>query len=405
MIRAATLKPILAVAIFLAPCLGGRTAAASGGDDRFQQALTYYQQADFIKSIAELEAARKEATSADLLGKIELYLGINYTVLSKLELAKNAFKEALIHTPTLIIDSKRHKALVAATFFEVKASMKGRLVIVGVTDAAVFVDGKQVGTTPFNDGVSVGVHRLKVLSQDGKSQFRQQVLIQYNEETKVNAMLTPIKGWLNLNSEPSGAAVLLDGKEIGKTPLKSHPMNAGKYRLVVQLNDARKKSVDVVIPPLAETSMEVQLPDLTAVATKPISPADKAADPNATQDATDGQASGKRLWTWVSLGGTLAVAAVGIGLGAAANSDNSAWKREGDPQRAQDLLDSGQGKQLGANICYGLAGALAVTSVVLFFLEGRSPSPAKEAMRKRARSAKVLPVFGSTTGLALEGRF
>jgi hypothetical protein len=279
--------------------------------------------------------------------------------------------------------------------------MKGRLVVVGANDAAVFVDGKNIGTSPLNENVSIGIHRLKVLSKDGNSQFTQKLLIQYNEETKVNALLTPIKGWLNLNSEPSGAEVFLDGKSLGKTPLKARALSAGKYRLLVQLTDTQKKEVNVVIPPLAEASVDVKFAEQNKVVAKPTPIKIKPNDKPPTKDP----AAGSRLWTWVGLGGTVAAAAIGIGLGAAAQSDNSAWKTEADATQAQSLRDSGQSKQLGANICYGLAGALAITTVVLFFVEGRSPAESSAGNKKPSRSASVVPLFGETTGLMLEGRF
>jgi hypothetical protein len=69
--------------------------------------------------------------------------------------------------------------------------------------------------------------------------------------------------------------------------------------------------------------------------------------------------------------------ATGLGLGAVGSV---AKLKSGDGTRsgteAGALATDAQGMALGANVAWGLAGAAAITAVVLFFVEG---APAAEA--------------------------
>ena len=68
----------------------------------------------------------------------------------------------------------------------------------------------------------------------------------------------------------------------------------------------------------------------------------------------------------------MAAVAGGIGLGVAAKADHDNWQQPGlDLERWGDLKSSGENKQLAANVMIGVGVALAVTSAVLFFIEGR----------------------------------
>jgi len=108
--------------------------------------------------------------------------------------------------------------------------------------------------------------------------------------------------------------------------------------------------------------------------------------------------STRRVWTWVASAGALVGAATALGFGLAADRDYdqacdllAGSERCGertalvDPSSADQyraLRDSVDRKALTANICWGVAGGLAVTAVALFFLEGRGGSP---------RSARATP--------------
>jgi len=88
---------------------------------------------------------------------------------------------------------------------------------------------------------------------------------------------------------------------------------------------------------------------------------------------------------WVTLSLAVATGATGLGLGLSARSENDA---AGDLKltysQAQEHHDAAASRALGANICFGVAGALAITSGVLFYVGRKS--------EKATTSAAVVPL-------------
>jgi hypothetical protein len=56
-------------------------------------------------------------------------------------------------------------------------------------------------------------------------------------------------------------------------------------------------------------------------------------------------------------------------------------------------------KKLAANIAWGASGALAVTAVVLYFIEGRADNGTQE------RAVRLLPQLGPVAGMRLHVRY
>jgi len=107
----------------------------------------------------------------------------------------------------------------------------------------------------------------------------------------------------------------------------------------------------------------------------------------------DGASSVPGWAPWLCLGATVALGAAGGVLGglawSAAGEIEDTYK--GDPEVA-DLEDASRAKALGADVLFGLAGAAAVTTVVLFVLvAGDDGAPA---------SAGVLPIRGGGVAAA-----
>jgi tetratricopeptide (TPR) repeat protein len=92
------------------------------------------------------------------------------------------------------------------------------------------------------------------------------------------------------------------------------------------------------------------------------------------------QPSGPSYWPWVALGGSVVAAALGTTfyvMGVSDHNEVTDAPGYGDPNavtgmtrgQAQDLVDSGDSKKLIGGISLGVAGALAVTYVVLAVTE------------------------------------
>ena len=172
-----------------------------------------------------------------------------------------------------------------------------------------------------------------------------------------------------------GAVVWVDGARCGPPPLGLDVV-AGSH--VVELRDeGSRRQVQRQVVALAGKTTTITL-QLTAPTTRPVAPARPAP-------------GRRRLWAWVAGAGAVALAgvAVGVGLSARADHDEACGLLAGDRDCAdrRQLADAADGpryrelhdavgrKELATNVCWGIAGALAVSSAVLFLLEGRQDRP------------------------------
>ena len=108
---------------------------------------------------------------------------------------------------------------------------------------------------------------------------------------------------------------------------------------------------------------------------------------------------GRRLWTWVAAGGAVVSLGLGIGVTASAASDYDEYQTTPDPERFDLLAGRIEDKRIVFGVMYGVAGALAVTSAVLYWLEGRS-------LEHGPRATSIEPLLGrGFAGARLRARF
>lgn len=204
-------------------------------------------------------------------------------------------------------------------------------------------------------------------------------------------------------SDVGRAEVHIDGKRIGSTPLRTY-IPAEKYKLEVKRGEARFSAV----LSLSAGQRKKVVAELTATAPQPVS------DPAPSRAEGPSFWGRPRLWTWVAAGAAVVSAGVAIGLFASAQSswDGAAsnYAAETNPTKKEELrleLDrlkpSIEGRLLGSNVMWGIAGGLVVASVVLLFLEGAPEAKQREtALRGRLL---LVPVLGDSAGLSMQVRF
>jgi tetratricopeptide (TPR) repeat protein len=190
-------------------------------------------------------------------------------------------------------------------------------------------------------------------------------------------------------ADPPNAIIEVDGKVLGNSPA-SIELTAGNHKLVVKAEGFETTERAFVMQVQRATEMTINLRPAGAKPDAPPPPpplvdAPKKDEPkSATLTPKDdvagtsgGAVTGKaepakkgRLWTWVAGGVAVASAGAGVGLGVVAQ--NTAAQVPSAPiGMAPQQAQSAQSLALGANIAYGVAGAAAITAVVLFFVEGR----------------------------------
>ena len=79
--------------------------------------------------------------------------------------------------------------------------------------AMISIDGKKAGATPtVIENLKRGTHKVDI-SMDGYSIWSESVEVEAEKKHELTAKLQEVTGTVNINSRPSGALILLDGKK------------------------------------------------------------------------------------------------------------------------------------------------------------------------------------------------
>ena len=189
------------------------------------------------------------------------------------------------------------------------------------------------------------------------------------------------------------ANLWIDGKKVGAVGLKLREIAASS-------GTRRLEFKALVGPARVVKQVEVGARQKVTVHAPLGEPARMALPPKAPKKDTTGRS---RRWTWITAASAAVAGGVAIGLYVSANSQHDEFRalaakeaqQRGldakDNARINELSDAISGKITGSNISLGLAGALAVTSIVLFFIEGKKSAEASKA-------AGLRPMIGPVAG-------
>lgn len=202
-------------------------------------------------------------------------------------------------------------------------------------------------------------------------------------------------GQLTIVCDKAGAALSLDGKALGPAPL-ANPVWAvpGTH----QVTAIQKGAIPVVESAEVNVGVNTRVVLKSAPVAIPAEP--YIASPNPVDVVTSPKSETSRgwwlgrKWTWVAAGSTVLFtgATVGLGWGVSSRFDelrSSCGQTPGGC--SENDISSLRTRRNTANVLWGLAGAAAVTTGVLFFVEGRSVA--------------VAPIAGETTGMVARMEF
>lgn len=338
---------ILAGVILL---LWSTEAGARQGEDALNAGVRHFDALQQKRSMKALVRARTLARDHRVLGKIHLYLGLNYLVMGSRSAAKKAMITAILLDPTLTLDPYRFKPRFVEFFRSVRRFSVGELSVrADVTGAEVLVDGRARGKLPTRVILGAGTHLMEVRGPRAQGLISRRITIEAGKELEIEARLSPQLGWLTVESTPPGALVVLDGAPIGKTPLTGIPVATGRRRLALRLPRRRPRSVQVKIDAGRKVAVKMMMADR----------------------GQHGFLGGRR-WTWVAAGSAALAATIGIGLGASVVSDREEYEAM-DPNdaRALDQMESSiRARARATSAMFGLAGVLAIGAVAIFLYEG-----------------------------------
>lgn len=168
---------------------------------------------------------------------------------------------------------------------------KAGIKVTSSPEAAVFINGREVGKTPYqNNDLGVGEYQIKLVEGDarwgGKVSLNSGTLSAVNRELAVDIAsssgevltLTPGSGIL-ISSTPGQADVTIDGKPYGRTPLIAADVPAGEHTFILSHGNYTDRSIRAIVPDKLTLNIAVDLAlaeaDLGVVALPSIAPLPK----------------------------------------------------------------------------------------------------------------------------------
>ena len=355
-------------------------AMAKDPDVLLQEAIVNFRMGQFRKSIKLLKRAGRKARDDKLKAQIQLYLGMNYGVRKKWKLARRAFKIALKLDPLQQVTDEVAKKTVVKLYREVRDNLLGRLrVTADQQKVTVELDGKAVGTAPYEARIPVGKHRLVLKTANGLYRKEAVVVVWYGKKHEVQGPLEFGGGRLSVTSVPPGARVLIDGKAAGTTPLTALELAAGAHELTLELEGHDAHTSKLALQPGKAVSTDIAL---TATPQEPAPEPAPASLPVAAPVApSETPPPSKRkwpVWTMVTAGIAVAAAGVGLGLGLSYKSAISDYEATDQPTRYDELREDIPRLETGTNVSLAVAGAAVVATALVYFFVDRPAIKAEQ---------------------------
>jgi len=365
-------------------------AHAEDAETLLQEGVVYLRVGKFHKALKALTRAQKKAKDDSMRARILVHTGVVQGVMGKQDLAKMNFHRALLLDASVAPSAVETKRSIIELFGKVRASLTGEVdVKADLEGALVLVDGKEVGKTPATLKLPVGRHRLVIRDAGGLYLHQKEILVRHDDTIYITAELEFVGSKLTVTSRPTGAMVSVNGKAQGPTPIKELELAAGDHTVQLTLVGYQPYSRKLSLKASSASTMDVVLFKPAVASPGPAEPPEEPAP------QPKDRGSKWPVWTTVATAGALAAAGAGLGLGLFARSAYEEYETTADSDRYYELRDQIPGLELGANVAFGVAGGLAVTAVLLYFLVDRP------AAQESTPAVSVSPLGAS---LAIEFR-
>ena len=127
--------------------------------------------------------------------------------------------------------------------------------------AKVLIDGQRVpGLTPYKGPLPVGQHRV-TLELEGRLRPERDVELKEGRDVELSFALPelPKEPALSVDTDPSGAALTIDGKDRGRSPWLG-PLAAGPHQVVARMEGRREVATEFNMPKGRDLSLRLDLP-------------------------------------------------------------------------------------------------------------------------------------------------
>lgn len=349
-------RPLLIASAALALLLAAPARAADDVAEaraHFDQGSKLYRAGKYRDAIVEFEAAYR----------LKPHGAIHYNVAQcreKLERwpeALRSYQDYLREVP-----DARDRAAVRATMGRIErrlaaAGVQALLVYTDPPGAALRIDGKPRGRTPYHVALAPGIYRLS-LALSGYELEEQEVEVSMAGTRLVDVVLR------SRPNAPTAAAARPAAPPPAPVPSAAPAPSAPPATAPTPTPAPAAAAAPVAaaaLPPAARASA----PDLTA--RPPASLATGAAPKTPRPVAPPAK---RRVYTWVAAGVAVAAGAAGVAYGLSASRQADKLRDGTIHADAAALASGARSKATTANVLYGISGVAAAAGATLFFVEG-----------------------------------
>ncbi len=165
------------------------------------------------------------------------------------------FKKNRVGFPKWIIKPLITVALIFFTYFaldylEIINYEMGELSVYSdPPDADIYIDGEYIGISPIRSFyIESGNYSIRIMAPD-HIVYKKDITVKSGKLTTVNSQLKRKIATMNIDSNPPGASVFLDGLYVGITPLEIDDMKPGKQKLILRLEgfEEHTKEIDFIV--------------------------------------------------------------------------------------------------------------------------------------------------------------
>jgi len=266
--------------------------------------------------------------------------------------ALEAFEEYLkVYGPAL--DEMRIKEA-KKNIQELKMLLGALTVNVNVQGAAIIVGGIEVGESPLEKDIPVGpgFHTVRV-EAEGYLPEERDIRVVSGKDRIIDfyLMKVPQVGFVTVEANVEGAAVIIDGEDMGAVPFEGE-LDVGEHAITVRKSGYRDYDVSIDL-----RLNQKRIVNASMVQVKKI----------------------KKCWFWTAAGITMASAAATFALGASVMS----LDRKYDPyESGHEDYDRGRNLMVAADVFLGLAASGAAAALVLYFFTEWKGDTVKEKKKK-----------------------
>ena len=350
-----------AVASLLCAVIGLATAGARAGEKpevALDRGVQLYEEGELGRAEPLLRAAAADLQDPKARARAFLYLGLLQASRKDLNATRDSLRAALSDDPLVALARDRVAPDIVAMFDGLRAEVTGELSIAGAgAGARISVDGRAALAQGPPMRLAIGLHSLQVVSGDGLSIFTaKSVLVHARIPARLTVAYVARTGKARLPPAWLGASWTSSRGQKGVVRGEL-TLFAGPQRLDVGLPGHSLASALVVVAPdgVIEVGLGVPAPLRSWYARR-------------------------RPWGYVSLAVAGAAGIAGILLGKFAKDDadellrlrNAGMLRFDQYQALQRSADHGA---LAANVFFGVAGAAAITGLVLVLTDPKSEAP------------------------------